>query len=121
MSQTVGLLYPDSAQSRAALAGRRPGSDNCWGLNSAKRSSTAISVMPMTAMPAPGSGSTTRPTITPTKIEKKYHACGARPEGTGNNARMTAIATGANPLHTGVLDLASGGLLGAATVPLEGV
>src|ERR1700758_4628716 len=120
MSQTVGLLYPDSAQSRAALAGRRPGSDNCWGLNSAKRSSTAISVIPITAMAAPGSGSRTRPTITPTKIEKKYHAWGARPEGTGNSARMTAIATGANAFHSGVLGRASKRTLGVTTVSLEG-
>src|ERR1700722_8987640 len=76
--------------------------------------------MPITAMAAPGSGSRTRPTITPTKIAKKYHACGARPEGTGNNARTTTIATGANAFHSGVLDRASGRTLAVTTVPLEG-
>jgi Sodium:sulfate symporter transmembrane region len=45
ISQTVGLLYPDNAQLRAALAGRKPGSDNCCGLNRAKRSNAAISVI----------------------------------------------------------------------------
>src|ERR1700752_2604954 len=76
--------------------------------------------MPITAMAAPGRGARTGPTITPTKTEKKYHACGARPEGTGNRARTTAIATGANAFHSGVLDRGSGRRLGVATVPLEG-
>jgi hypothetical protein len=76
--------------------------------------------MPITAMAAPGNGSRTRPTITPTKIEKKYHAWGARPEGTGTNARTTAIATGANAFHNGVFDRALGRTLGVTTVPLEG-
>jgi hypothetical protein len=77
-------------------------------------------VIPITAMAAPGSGSRTRPTITPTKIEKKYHAWGARPEGTGNSARTTAIATGANAFHSGVLGRASRRTLGVTTVSLEG-
>src|ERR1700740_3403918 len=76
--------------------------------------------MPMIAMAAPGSGSRTRPMITPTKIEKKYHAWGARPEGTGNNARTTVIMTGANAFHSGVFDRASGRRLGVTTVPLAG-
>src|SRR5579864_2708794 len=120
MSHTVELLYPDSAQIRAAFAGRKPASDNCCGLNSAKRPSTVTAVMPITAMAAPGNGSRTRPTITPTKIEKKYHAWGARPEGAGNNARTKVIATGANAFHSGVFDRASGGRLGVTTVRLEG-
>src|ERR1700751_988751 len=73
----------------------------------------------MIAMAAPGSGSRTRPTITPTKIEKKYHALGARPEGTGNNARTTVIATGANAFHIGALGRASGRTVCATTVGLE--
>src|ERR1700731_4175594 len=120
ISHTVELLYPDSAQARAAFAGRNPGSDNCCGLNSVKRPSTDTTVIAITAIAAPGNGSRTRPTITPTKIEKKYHAWGARPEGTGNNARTTAIATGANAFHSGVLDRASGRTLGVTTLPLEG-
>src|ERR1700739_4980127 len=83
ISHTVGLLYPDSAQVRAALAGRKPGSDNCCGLNSAKRPSTATTVMPIKATAAPGNGSRIRPTITPTKTEKKYHAWGANTKGPG--------------------------------------
>src|ERR1700758_5287317 len=74
----------------------------------------------MRAMAAPGNGSRTRPTITPTKIEKKYHAWGARPEGTGTNARTTAIATGASAFHNGVLDRTSGRWLEVTTVRLEG-
>src|SRR5580765_2123674 len=100
ISHTVELLYPDSAHVKAAFAGRKPASDNCCGLNRANRPSTVKTVMPIIAMAAPGNGSRTRPTITPTKIEKKYHACGARPEGTGNNARATVIATGANAFHS---------------------
>jgi hypothetical protein len=71
-------------------------------------------------MAAPGNGSRIRPTITPTKIEKKYHAWGAKPEGTGNKARTTAMATGATVFHIGIAAFASGRLLGAATVPLDG-
>src|SRR4029077_547504 len=120
MSHTVELLYPESAQVKAAFAGRKPASDNCCGLNRAKRPSTVTTVMPITATAAPGNGSRTRPTITPTKIEKKYHAWGASPEGTGNNARTTAITTGASAFHRGVLDRASGRRLGVTTVRLEG-
>jgi hypothetical protein len=76
--------------------------------------------MPIRAIAAPGNGSRIRPTITPTKIEKKYHAWGARPEGTGSNASTTAIATGANAFHSAVLDRGSGRRLGVTTVPLEG-
>src|SRR5271166_3011379 len=74
MSHTVGLLYPDNAQVRAAAAGRKPGCDNCWGLNSAKGASTVTSVKPMIAIAAPGNGSKISPTITPAKIEKYNQA-----------------------------------------------
>src|SRR5882724_7447989 len=119
MSHTVELLYPDSAQARAALAGRKPGSANCCGLNNAKGASTVTTVIPITAIAAPGKGSRIRPTITPTKMEKKYHAWGAKPEGTGHKARTTAMATGARAFHTGIVALTSGWLLGIATLPLE--
>src|SRR5258706_2161081 len=120
MSHTVELLYPESAQARAALAGRKPDSANCCGLNNAKGASTVTSVMPIIAMAAPGNGSRIRPTITPTKIEKKYHAWGAKPEGTGNNARIITIATGASAFHSGAAVFASGRPLGVATVSLDG-
>ena len=120
MSHTVELLYPDSAQVRAALAGRKPASDNCCGLNSAKRPRTVTNVMPIIAMAAPGNGSRIRPTITPTKMEKKYHAWRASPEGTGSKARRTAIATGANAFHIGVVDLLLGAVFGVVPVPLDG-
>ena len=60
-----------------------------------------------------------RPTITPTKMEKKYHAWGAKPEGTGNKARTRAIATGATAFHK-VIAFFALGRLGVATVALEG-
>src|ERR1700675_4014404 len=94
MSHTVGLLYPESAQLRAALGERKPGADNCSGLNSTNGERTAATVIPMTAKAAPGNGSRTRPTITPTKMEKKYHAWWGRPGGAGTNARTTAMAIG---------------------------
>jgi hypothetical protein len=53
-------------------------------------------------------------------MEKKYHAWGAKPEGTGIKARKTAIATGATAFHIEIGAFASESLLGAATVPLEG-
>src|SRR6266851_8704879 len=104
MSHTVGLLYPDSAQLRAAFGGRKPGSDNCWGLNSTNGASTATTVIPMIAIAAPGSGSRTRPTITPTKMAKKYHAWWGRPDGAGTNARTRATAMGAIAFHAGADD-----------------
>jgi hypothetical protein len=53
-------------------------------------------------------------------MEKKYHAWGAKPEGTGINARTTAMATGATAFHMEIGAFAVGRLLGAATVPLDG-
>src|SRR5882724_5122625 len=91
MSHTVELLYPDSAQARAALAGRKPGSANCCGLNNAKGASAVTSVMPITAMAAPG-----------------------------NRPRRIATMTGARAFHSGVAAFASGRPLGVATVSLDG-
>src|ERR1700682_3515947 len=99
MSHTVGLLYPESAQLRAALGERKPGADNCWGLKSTNGESTAATVIPIIAIAAPGNGSRTRPTITPTKMEKKYHAWWGRPDGAGTKARTTAMAMGAIAFH----------------------
>src|SRR6185369_8586587 len=99
MSHTVELLYPSSAQVRAAFGRRRPACDNWSGLNSTKRASTLTSVRPINAMTAPGKRSRTRPTMTPAKMEKKYQACWGNPEGAGNNARTIATATGAIAFH----------------------
>src|SRR5271165_6248828 len=104
MSHTVGLLYPDSAQVRAAPAGRNPGVTNCWGLNKVKRASTVTSVRPINAIAAPGSGSRIRPTITPAKIEKYSHAKCANPGGGGKSARITVTASGAITCHLGIFD-----------------
>src|SRR6266436_1478271 len=119
MSHTVGLLYPDSAQLRAALGARKPGCDNCSGLNSTNRGNNATNVRPLNAMAAPGNGSKTSPTMTPTKMEKKYHACCGRPVGTGSNARMTATATGATAFHIGLGDFAVESVAAFASAPLD--
>src|SRR4029077_10376986 len=119
MSHTVGLLYPDSAQLRAALGARKPDCDNCSGLNSTNRGNTATSVRPVIAMAAPGNGSKTRPTITPTKMEKKYQACCARPVGTGSNARTTATTTGVMAFQILLGDFATVGVAAFASAPLD--
>src|SRR3981189_2546473 len=119
ISHTVGLLYPESAQAKEALGARKPGSDNCCGLNSTNRGNTATSVRPVIAMAAPGNGSKTKPTITPTKMEKKYHACCGRPVGTGNRARMTATATGTTAFHAGLGDFAVESVAAFASAPLD--
>src|SRR5882762_4466441 len=78
---------------------RKPACDNCSGPNKAKRASTVISVRPINAMAAPGKGSRTNPTMTPTKMAKKYQACWAKPAGAGSNARTNATATGTIAFH----------------------
>src|SRR5580704_9172128 len=120
ISHTVGLLYPDSAHARAALGGRKPGSDNCWGLNSTNRGNTATSVRPVIAMAAPGKGSRTKPTITTAKMEKKYHACCGKPVGTGSSARTIAMATGAMAFHVRLGDFAVVTVTAFARAPLDG-
>ena len=70
-------------------------------------------------MAAPGNGSKTSPTITPTKMEKKYHACCGRPVGTGSNARTTATATGAMAFHIWLGDFATVGVAAFAGAPLD--
>src|SRR5262245_41524462 len=49
----------------------------------------------MSPIAPPGSGSNMRPTMTPTKMAKKYQACCASPSGAGINAMMMATAMGA--------------------------
>src|ERR1700752_344091 len=119
MSHTVGLLYPDSAQLRAALGTRKPGCDNCSGLNSTNLANTAARVRPVIAMAAPRNGSKTSPTITPTKMAKKYQACCDGPAGTGSRARMTATATGATAFHVGLGDFAVDSVAAFASAPLD--
>src|ERR1700730_13249101 len=119
MSHTVALLYPDSAQLRAALAGRKSGADNCWGLNSTNGASTATTVIPMIAIAAPGNGSRTSPTITPAKIEKYNHAKWLKPGGVGSSASTTVTATGAIDSHIRVRDDGGAGATVVATGPLE--
>ena len=50
-------------------------------------------------MAPPGSGSSISPTMTPAKIAKKYHACGASPSGGGNAAIASATRIGASAFH----------------------
>src|ERR1700675_399849 len=119
MSHTVGLLYPDSAQVRAALAGRKSGADNCWGLNSTNRARTATTVRPMIAIAAPGNGSRTNPTITPAKTEKYNHAKWDKPGGVGSSARTRVTATGAIASHFRMRDYAEAGVTVVETASLD--
>src|SRR6188474_1831933 len=99
ISHTVVLENPDSAQFNAARASLKPGFASCSGLKKTHWDSTATSVTPMSPIAPPGSGSNMRPTITPTKIAKKYHACCGRPSGAGMSAMMIATAIGAIAVH----------------------
>src|ERR1051325_4672958 len=51
--------------------------------------------MPIKPIAPPGKGSNIKPTITPAKIAKKYHACCASPAGAGISAIMMATRSGA--------------------------
>src|SRR5438876_11977559 len=64
-------------------------------------------------MAAPGKGSRTNPTMTPTKMAKKYQACWAKPDGAGSNARTNATATGTIAFHDQADAFALAGLAGA--------
>ena len=86
ISHTVVLEKPDSAHASAARASLKPGFASCSGLKKTHGDSTATSVTPMSPIAPPGSGSNMRPTMTPTKIAKKYHACCGRPAGAGMSA-----------------------------------
>src|SRR5258708_4116175 len=63
-------------------------------------------------MAAPAKGSRTNPTMTPTKMAKKYQACWAKPDGTGSNARTNATATGTIAFHDQADAFALAGLVG---------
>src|SRR5512137_813542 len=109
ISQTVPLANPDSAQASAALYALKPGLASSAGANSTYCASTVTTVTPISPIAPPGSGSSIRPTITPAKIAKKYHACGARPSGGGINASASATAIGASAFQD-----TCGGLTAAA-------
>ena len=96
ISQTVVFEKPDSPQVSAALNDLNPGLARSAGENSTHCESTTTVVTPIRPIAPPGSGSSIRPTITPTKIAKKYQACGARPSGGGISATMIATAIGAS-------------------------
>src|SRR5829696_439703 len=100
MSHTVGLAKPESAQARAALAGLKPGLARSAEPYSTQGARTVARVTPRRLTAGPGSGSTIRPTITPAKMAKKYHACGARPAGAGMTAMASATATGSRAFQS---------------------
>ncbi len=74
ISHTVVLAKPDSAQVSAALYALKPGLASSAGANSTNCDSTLTTVMPISPIAPPGSGSSIRPRMTPAKIAKKYHA-----------------------------------------------
>ncbi len=81
ISHTVEFEKPDSAQVRPALAGLNPALASSAGPNRTYGARIVTSATPIRPMAAPGSGSSIRPTMTPAKMAKKYHACCARPSG----------------------------------------
>src|SRR5512145_3534083 len=99
ISHTVVFEKPDSAQVRAALAGLKAGLARSAGPNSTYGARMVTSEMPIRPIAAPGSGSTIKATITPAKIEKKYHACWARPSGGGMIASTIVTAIGSKAFH----------------------
>src|SRR5512134_2077888 len=99
MSHTVVLEKPERAQFNAALASLKPGLASCSGLKKTQGDRMATSVTPIKPIAPPGSGSNMRPTMTPTKMAKKYHACCGSPAGAGMRAMMMATATGATAFH----------------------
>ena len=100
ISHTVLFENPDSAQVSAALAGLNPGFASSAGAYITHGASSVTTETPMSPMAPPGSGSSIRPTMTPAKIAKKYHACGARPAGAGIRAIAIATATGTTAFHS---------------------
>src|SRR5215207_3117029 len=94
MSHTVLLAKPERPQVRAALTALKPGLASSAGLYRTQGASTVARVTPKRLIAGPGNGSTIRPTITPAKMAKKYHACGARPAGAGMSAMISATTTG---------------------------
>src|SRR3954463_1254616 len=99
ISHTVVLEKPESAQLKAARASLKPGFASCSGLKNTHGDNTVTTVTPMSPMAPPGSGSNMSPTMTPTKMAKKYHACGARPAGGAMRAIAAAAAIGAMAFH----------------------
>jgi hypothetical protein len=71
MSHTVELLYPESAHLRAAFAGWKPDCANCCGLKLRNRPKHGDECQSDQGKSRTlGSGSRTKPTITPAKIKK---------------------------------------------------
>ncbi len=69
-------------------------------------------------MAPPGRGSSISATMTPAKIAKKYHACGASPCGGGSNASASVTAIGAIAFQDtcgGLMALAAAGGAGEGT------
>src|SRR5512147_1434935 len=95
MSHTVALAKPESSHARAALNALKPGFASSAGAKNTYGESTATTVTPISPIAPPGSGSSISATMTPAKIAKKYHACGASPAGGGTSAinSVTAIGT----------------------------
>src|SRR5688572_8872466 len=99
ISHTVVLENPDSAHESAARGALNPAFASCSGLKKTYSENTATIVTPISPMAPPGNGSNMSPTMTPTKMAKKYHACGARPAGGDISAIATATAIGAMAFH----------------------
>src|SRR5206468_11918580 len=71
--------------------------------NSTHGERTVTVVRPIRPIAGAGSGSVTRPAMTPAKIAKKYHACGSSPCGAGRSAINATIASGTATRHGALL------------------
>jgi hypothetical protein len=120
ISHTVLLPKPERAHVRAALTGLKPGFAISSGLYSTHGASTVAKVTPKRLIAGPGNGSTTRPTMTPAKMAKKYQACGAKPAGTGMSAMISAAATGDRACQFSARRVFVVGPLGSCVSGVEG-
>ena len=101
-SHTVPLENPVSAKRSDSSASLKPGFARSAGPNSTQGESTVTAVSPIRPIAGAGSGSVTRPAMTPAKIAKKYHACGSSPFGVGTSASSATMASGTATRHGAV-------------------
>src|SRR5437762_2098522 len=98
-SQTVPLEKPVSAKRSDSSASLKPGFASSARPNNTHGEKTVTVVRPSSPIAGAGSGSVTRPAMTPAKIAKKYHACGSSPCGAGRSAIIATIASGTATRH----------------------
>src|SRR5205823_9121607 len=119
-SQTVPLEKPVSAKRSDSSASLKPGFASSARPNSTHGDSTVTAVRPISPIAGAGSGSVTRPAMTPAKIAKKYHACGSSPVGAGSRTINATIASGTTARHGALLgDVAPSSAIDAIIPPVH--